>query len=61
MGDEMNLLMAAAAFNFKRLLRKIKQESICALDFWMQKLLARVEQFTSNKIYYREIELLRID
>lgn len=32
-GDEINLMMAAAAFNFKRLLRKIENEIIFALNF----------------------------
>ena len=51
MGDQINLTMAAAAFNFKRLLRKIKQEIIFALDFWIQKLLARIEECTSLRFF----------
>ncbi len=55
MGDEMNLLMAAAAFNFKRLLRKIKQEIIFALDFWRQKLLARIGQCASLRFFIAKL------
>ena len=55
MGDEMNLLMAAAAFNFKRLLRKIKQEIIFALDLWMLKLLARIGQCASLRFFIAKL------
>ena len=35
-GDEINLIMAAAAFNFKRLLRKIEHEFIFLLNLCNQ-------------------------
>lgn len=54
-GDEMNLLMAAAAFNFKRLLRKIKQEIIFALDLLMQKLLSRIEECSRHRSFIEKL------
>jgi IS5 family transposase len=48
-GDEINLLMAAAAFNFKRLLRKIEHEIIFVLDFWIQTFFIQIKNKLSLK------------
>ncbi len=49
-GDEINLLMAASAFNFKRLLRKIELEIIFAQYFRIQLIIIRTNKYFGSLV-----------
>jgi IS5 family transposase len=44
-GDEINFLMAASAFNFKKLMTKLENQAFCLINRWLFSFLIRINHY----------------